>query len=80
MYVGIDLGTSSVKAILVDRDGNVVKTSTREYPIYMPKVGYSEQNPSDWINKTDEVLAEEGKRRKVKVNRWGGEEKKGKGK
>ncbi len=56
MYIGIDLGTSSVKMILCDGDGNVLKSVTEEYPIYYPKEGYSEQNPKDWYDKTIEGL------------------------
>ena len=47
-YIGVDLGTSAVKLILMDKEGNVVKTVSREYPLYFPKPGWSEQNPSDW--------------------------------
>lgn len=52
MYIGIDLGTSSVKMILCDGEGNVLKSVTEKYPIYYPKDGYSEQNPNDWYEKT----------------------------
>ena len=45
-YIGVDLGTSAVKLILMDKEGNVVKTVSREYPLYFPKPGWSEQNPS----------------------------------
>ncbi len=58
MYVGIDLGTSSVKAILMKKNGEIIKSISREYPLLMPKPKYSEQNPEDWFNKTDEVLKE----------------------
>lgn len=47
-YIGIDLGTSSVKLLLMDSEGNVVNTVSEEYPIYFPKPGWSEQNPEDW--------------------------------
>lgn len=57
-YIGIDLGTSSVKMILCDKDGNVKKIVCSEYPIFFPKDGYSEQNPSDWYEKTLEGLKE----------------------
>ncbi len=57
-YIGIDLGTSSVKMILCDKDGNVKRIVSKEYPIFFPKDGYSEQNPSDWYEKTLESLKE----------------------
>lgn len=56
MYVGIDLGTSSVKAILMDKKGNILKTQSCEYPLLLPKDKYAEQNPTDWIEKTDYIL------------------------
>ena len=48
LYIGIDLGTSSVKLLLMDSNGNVVNTVSEEYPIYFPRPGWSEQNPEDW--------------------------------
>ena len=49
-YIGIDLGTSACKMILADEKGNVLDTVSEEYPIYYPKTGWSEQNPTDWWN------------------------------
>ena len=49
-YIGIDLGTSAVKLILADRSGKILKTVTKEYPIYFPEPGWSEQDPKDWRN------------------------------
>jgi xylulokinase len=49
MYcIGIDLGTSAAKFILVDECGDVLRTVKKEYPLHFPKPGWSEQNPSDW--------------------------------
>ena len=45
-YIGVDLGTSSVKLLLMDKQGTVVKTVSKEYPISFPKPGWSEQNLS----------------------------------
>ena len=47
-YIGIDLGTSAVKLLLVDQDGQILNTVTKEYPISFPELGWSEQNPVDW--------------------------------
>ena len=47
-YIGIDLGTSSVKMLLTDDGGEILKTASREYPLYFPKPNWSEQNPEDW--------------------------------
>ena len=48
LYIGVDLGTSSVKLILVDSEGNIKNTITKEYPLYFPHPGWSEQSPADW--------------------------------
>ena len=52
------MGTSSVKLLLMDDDGNIVNTVTKEYPISFPKPGWSEQNPTDWYEKTVEGIKE----------------------
>ena len=57
-YVGIDLGTSSVKVLLLSDEGKTVASVTREYPLYFPHSGWSEQNPEDWYNQTIDALRE----------------------
>ena len=47
-YIGIDLGTSAVKLLLVGEDGAVLRTVSKAYPLSFPHPGWSEQNPSDW--------------------------------
>ena len=47
-YIGIDLGTSSVKILLVDEAGQVCKTVSQTYPLEFPQPGWSQQNPEDW--------------------------------
>ncbi len=47
-FIGIDLGTSAVKLLLVDGEGTVLGTVSREYPLAFPHPGWSEQNPADW--------------------------------
>ena len=49
-YIGADLGTSSLKLMLVSADGTIHKSINREYGVMYPKIGWSEQNPSDWWN------------------------------
>ena len=58
LYIGIDLGTSSVKLLLMNGEGKIQKTVTREYPLYFPKPGWSEQNPEDWWKETLEGIEE----------------------
>ena len=50
MYIGIDLGTSAVKLLLMDKAGQILNIVSREYPISFPHPGWSEQNPTDWWN------------------------------
>ena len=58
LYIGIDLGTSSVKLLLMDETGKIRNTVSKEYPIYFPNPGWSEQNPDDWFEQTIAGLAE----------------------
>ena len=48
-YIGIDLGTSAVKLLLMDAAGAIRKIVSREYPLSFPHPGWSEQNPEDWL-------------------------------
>ena len=57
-YAGIDLGTSSVKLLLMDEKGNIQKIVSREYPLSFPHPGWSEQNPYDWFNESMAGLKE----------------------
>lgn len=47
-YLGIDLGTTGLKAVLSDKNGKIYGIGYREYPLHIPKVGYAEQDPKDW--------------------------------
>ena len=58
VYVGIDLGTSAVKLLLMDGAGKIQKIVSKEYPLYFPHPGWSEQNPEDWYEKSMEGLKE----------------------
>lgn len=49
-YIGIDLGTSAVKLLLVSKSGQIVNTVSREYPLFFPRPGWAEQSPEDWWN------------------------------
>ncbi|MCJ8013326.1 xylulokinase [Paenibacillus sp. KQZ6P-2] len=50
--IGIDLGTSAVKSVLVSAEGSVVCEHSESYPLHNPKPGWSEQNPEDWAERT----------------------------
>lgn len=56
--IGVDLGTSAVKTLLIGQDGNVQAEATREYPLYHDKAGWSEQEPEDWVTGTIHSLQE----------------------
>lgn len=56
--LGIDLGTSSVKALLVNQEGKVCGEAVSEYPLSHPQPGYSEQNPEDWVSSTIKAINE----------------------
>ncbi|MCI9588878.1 MAG: xylulokinase [Oscillospiraceae bacterium] len=48
LYIGIDLGTSAVKLLLMDGEGAIQNIVSREYPLEFPHPGWSQQNPEDW--------------------------------
>ena len=51
-FLGVDLGTSSVKIIVMDEAGQVTASISKEYNVSYPKIGWAEQNPEDWWNAT----------------------------
>lgn len=57
-YIGIDLGTSAVKLLLMDEKGAIHNIVSKEYPLYFPHPGWSEQNPEDWFTQSLEGVKE----------------------
>ena len=57
-YIGVDLGTSAVKLLLMEESGKIEKIVSREYPLYFPHPGWSEQNPEDWMKEAMEGIKE----------------------
>ncbi|MCI8626709.1 MAG: xylulokinase [Lachnospiraceae bacterium] len=57
-YIGIDLGTSAVKLLMMDEKGQICRIVSKEYPLYFPHPGWSEQNPEDWFCQTMAGLSE----------------------
>ncbi|MEO1614690.1 MAG: xylulokinase [Planctomycetota bacterium] len=51
-YLGIDIGTSGTKTLLIDESGKVLAESDATYPMHQPKPGWTEQDPEDWWNAT----------------------------
>ena len=58
LYIGVDLGTSAMKLLLVASDGSILKTVSREYPLEFPQPGWSQQVPEDWKKALYEGLPE----------------------
>lgn len=58
LYIGVDLGTSAVKLLLMDSEGNIQKIVSKEYPLYFPHPGWSEQKPEDWFSQSMEGIKE----------------------
>ena len=58
LYIGVDLGTSAVKLLLMDGDGSIRKIVSKEYPLHFPQPGWSEQQPEDWYRQTISGLKE----------------------
>ncbi len=57
-YIGIDLGTSAVKLLLMDSDGKICNVVSKEYPLFFPNPGWSEQKPEDWYTQSIAGLKE----------------------
>ena len=58
LFVGVDLGTSAVKLLLMDENGKIKNIVSKEYPLYFPHPGWSEQKPEDWFAQSMEGLKE----------------------
>ncbi len=56
LVMGIDIGTSGCKTVLVDHDGTVVASAFAEYPLYSERHGWSEQDPADWWNAVKDTI------------------------
>jgi len=52
LYIGIDLGTSAVKLLLIDEVGTIKNIVSKEYPLSFPNSGWSEQNPQHWYEQS----------------------------
>jgi len=57
-YIGIDLGTSAVKLLLMNEKGEIKNIVSREYPLDLPKPGWSQQHPGDWYDQSLDGLKE----------------------
>ncbi len=57
-FLGIDLGTSSVKLLLLDKEQGILQTVSKEYPVFYPRPGWAEQKPEDWWNAVRDGIRE----------------------
>lgn len=57
-FLGVDLGTSSVKVIIMNEEGQVICSVSKDYDVSYPKVGWAEQNPEDWWTATRDGIRE----------------------
>ena len=58
LYIGIDVGTSAMKLLLMDESGNIKNEVSKEYPLEFPQPGWSQQNPEDWRKAVMEGIPE----------------------
>ncbi|MEI6502515.1 MAG: FGGY family carbohydrate kinase, partial [Armatimonadota bacterium] len=70
--MGIDVGTSGVKTIIIDHKGKLIARATVEYPQYSPQPGWSEQEPADWWRGTVESIRQALSAGEVKADRIAG--------
>ncbi len=74
-YIGIDLGTSSLKGLLTDHEGRILKSASRDYPVEYPSDGWTQQDPAHWERAMNEVLSSlaDGIREEVRGISFGGQ-------
>jgi xylulokinase len=58
LLIGVDLGTSSTKTVLIDASGRLLASATREYAVDTPCPGWAEQNPETWLLAATETMGE----------------------
>ncbi len=70
--VGIDIGTSGTKTILIDEAGTVLARAVKEYPLYTPQPQWSEQDPDDWWDASASTVKEVLEKSRVDVRQIAG--------
>ncbi|MBD2079831.1 xylulokinase [Leptolyngbya sp. FACHB-17] len=58
VVIGLDLGTGGVRAIAVDLHGQLIAQATKSYPLFTPQPGWTEQDPTDWVEASLEALSD----------------------
>lgn len=72
LLLGIDIGTTGSKVVLIAPNGNIIATSINEYPVYIPRPNWSEQNPEDWFKATIEGIKQVLKKSRTNPNQIAG--------
>jgi xylulokinase len=60
MLLGLDLGTGSLKGLLLNKNGQVIAEASRAYTVHAPQPGWAESNPNDWLNAARDAALELG--------------------
>jgi xylulokinase len=68
VYIGLDLGTSGLKAVALSASGAILARASAAYPTHQPAAGAYEQDPGDWLRAVEQVVA--GLGQAVPVRRW----------
>ena len=58
MILGLDIGTTGIKGLIVDEEGKVIDRTSRSLKVISPQPGWTEQNPLDWWEKTKSIIKE----------------------
>ena len=58
LYIGVDLGTSAVKLLLMKEDGTIENIVSKEYPLFFPHPGCSDQQPEDSLARVKEGITD----------------------
>ena len=72
LLIGLDVGTTGVKAIALSPGGDVLATAAHGYPLSTPQAGWAEQNPEDWWQATIKATKAVVKKSKIKPDQIGG--------
>ena len=70
MFIGLDLGTSNLKGIVIDDAQNICAEASVSLNINRPNDGWSEQNPHDWIEAAENIIALLSKKTKLPINHF----------
>ncbi len=64
--LGIDIGTSGTRTLIIDEEGNIISSAIKEYPLYTPKPGWAEQDPMDWYEASIYTIKEALQKKDIK--------------